>query len=250
MDPNQQQHVIYFASDFHLGVPSLEESRNREKKLVNWLSMAAEDATEIFLVGDLFDFWFEYKFTIPKGFVRFLGKIAEIVESGITVYIFTGNHDMWMFDYLEKETGVKILRSPQEFVYNEKQFFIGHGDGLGPGDYSYKLIKKIFSNPLCQWLFERVHPNLSFKIANYWSRKSRENDSQPTSFLQQKEWLVQYAKQLLKNKHYDFFIFGHRHLPVEYQISEKSKYINLGDWIKHNSYAKFEGGKIQLLEFN
>ena len=250
MDHNQQNHIIYFASDFHLGVPSFKESIKREKKLVNWLSMAAKDATEFFLVGDLFDFWFEYKYTIPKGYTRFLGKVADIVDSGIPVYVFTGNHDMWMFDYLEKEIGITIIRKPKNFTFNSKTFHIAHGDGLGPGDHSFKLIKKLFSNKLCQWLFARIHPNLSFKIANYWSKKSRENENQPTTFLEDKEWLVQYAKGLLKDQHYDFFIFGHRHLAVEHQISAKSKYINLGEWISSFTYAKFDGNTLELKKFN
>jgi len=249
LDNNQLNKTIYFASDFHLGVPSFEDSLSRERKLVSWLSMASKDATEIFLLGDLFDFWFEYKYTVPKGYTRFLGKIAEIVDAGIPIFVFTGNHDMWMFDYLEKEIGVSIIRKPTDFTFNNKTFHIAHGDGLGPGDHSYKLIKKIFSNNFCQWLFARIHPNLSFKIANYWSRKSREKESQPPKFLGDKEWLVQYSKEILKEKHYDFFIFGHRHLPIEHQLSESSKYINLGDWIRFYTYAKFEGENLSLETF-
>ena len=143
MDNNQLNKTIYFASDFHLGVPSFENSLSRERKLVSWLSMASKDATEIFLLGDLFDFWFEYKYTVPKGYTRFLGKIAEIVDAGIPIFVFTGNHDMWMFDYLEKGIGVSIIRKPTDFTFNNKTFHIAHGDGLGPGDHSYKLIKKI-----------------------------------------------------------------------------------------------------------
>ena len=144
MDHNKENKIIYFASDFHLGVPSAQESLKREKKLVAWLNMIAKDATDVFLMGDLFDFWFEYKFTIPKGFTRFLGKLAELSDQGIHIHIFTGNHDMWMFDYLEKELGVKIIRQPTDFIFNGKSFHIAHGDGLGPGDYMYKFI--IYSN--------------------------------------------------------------------------------------------------------
>ena len=250
MDHNKENKIIYFASDFHLGVPSAQESLKREKKLVAWLNMIAKDATDVFLLGDLFDFWFEYKFTIPKGFTRFLGKLAELSDQGIHIHIFTGNHDMWMFDYLEKELGVKIIRQPTDFIFNGKSFHIAHGDGLGPGDYMYKFIKKVFSNKFCQWLFARIHPNLSFRIANYWSNKSRENEGESPKFLgEQKEWLIQYSKELLLNNNYDFFVFGHRHLPIEHQLNTKSTYINLGDWIEFFTYAKFEGEDIALLTY-
>jgi len=164
---------IYFASDFHLGVPSYEKSLEREKLLVKWLDEIKKDAEEVYLMGDLFDFWFEYKHAAPKGFVRLLGKIAEITDSGIPVYLFTGNHDMWMFDYLPKEIGVKIYREPIEKKFGSKTFYLGHGDGLGPGDKGYKFIKKVFANKFCQWLFARLHPNLGIGMAHYWSRKSR-----------------------------------------------------------------------------
>jgi UDP-2,3-diacylglucosamine hydrolase len=164
---------IYFASDLHLGVPNKEKSLEREKRFVKWLDEIKSDASAIYLVGDVFDFWFEYKKAVPKGYVRLLGKLAEISDSGIDIHFFTGNHDMWVFDYLEKEINLKIYRKPQEITINGKSFFIGHGDGLGPHDKGYKFIKKIFSNKLCQWLFARVHPNLGISIAEYWSQKSR-----------------------------------------------------------------------------
>ena len=164
---------IYFASDLHLGVPNKEKSLEREKRFVKWLDEIKSDASAIYLVGDVFDFWFEYKKAVPKGYVRLLGKLAEISDSGIDIHFFTGNHDMWVFDYLEKEINLKIYREAHEITINGKSFLIGHGDGLGPHDKGYKFIKKIFSNKLCQWLFARVHPNLGISIAEYWSRKSR-----------------------------------------------------------------------------
>ena len=169
---------IYFASDFHLGTPNFEKSREREDKIIKWLNTIESNASEIYLVGDIFDFWFEYKYTVPKGNIRFLGKIANLIDSGIKVHIFTGNHDMWMFNYLEKEFNLIIHRKPIEKEINGKKFFIGHGDGLGPGDRKYKLIKKFFSNPICQWLFARIHPNLGFSIAQSWSKKSREKEKE------------------------------------------------------------------------
>ena len=243
---------IYFASDFHLGIPNNLQSNEREKVIVAWLDKVKTDAKEIYLVGDLFDFWFEYKYTVPKGCIRFLGKIAELVEHGIQFHLFTGNHDMWMFDYLEKEFGITINRKPITKEINDKIFLIGHGDGLGPGDKKYKLIKRFFANKFCQWLFARLHPNFGFSIAHYWSKNSREKEMLGNhDFLgENKEWLIIYANEILKKRHVDYFIFGHRHLPIEHQLNEKSTYINLGDWINHYTYGVFDGKKLTLENFD
>ena len=238
---------IYFASDLHLGVPNREKSLEREKLFVKWLDEIKKDATAIFLVGDVFDFWFEYKKAVPKGYVRLLGKLAEIRDAGIDIHFFTGNHDMWVFDYLEKEIDLKIYREPQEFIFNNKTFFIGHGDGLGPKDKGYKFLKKIFSNKLCQWLFARIHPNLGISIAEYWSKKSRiANGQKDETFHGDNEWLTQFCKETLKTKKVDYFIFGHRHLPLEIDLGQGSYYINLGEWVNYNSYAVFDGKKLEL----
>ncbi len=246
MKPNKK---IYFASDFHLGAPNHEQSLIREKLIVKWLDEIKADAEEIYLMGDMFDFWYEYRHTAPKGFIRFLGKLAEIVDSGIPITFFTGNHDMWMFDYLPKEIGVTIYREPTVKIFNGKKFFLGHGDGLGPGDHGYKFIKKVFSNKVCQWLFARIHPNFGMGMAHYWSHKSRasnggENEEKFVSI--DHEWLAIYAKEKLQKEHYDYFIFGHRHLPLNLQITDKSIYINLGEWLTYYSYAVFDGKEMQL----
>ena len=243
---------IYFASDFHLGTTNHEQSRKREDKIINWLNTIEKDASDIYLVGDIFDFWFEHKYTIAKGTIRFQGKIASLIDKGINIYFFTGNHDMWMFNYLEDEIGVRIYREPIEREINGKRFFIGHGDGLGPGDRKYKLIKRFFANPFCQWLFARIHPNLGFYIAHSWSNKSRKKDNTRDNFFmgEEKEFLIQFCKEELKTKNIDYFIFGHRHLPIDYKINNNCKYINLGDWIKYNTYAVFDGNEIELKEFS
>ncbi len=242
---------IYFASDFHLGTPDFKTSLLREKRIVKWLELVRQDAKEIYLMGDIFDFWFEYKYTAPKGFSRFLGTIANIVDSGIPIHFFIGNHDMWMFDYLEKELGVTIHRGTKLFEFSNKTFFLGHGDGLGPGDNKYKFLKKVFSNTFCQWLFERIHPNLSFFIANNWSRASRKKEKEPQIFLgEDKEWLISYCKRKLEeNDQIDYFIFGHRHLPIQHQISENCTYVNTGDWLNHYTYAVFDGEELKLKEY-
>ena len=242
---------IYFASDFHLGAPNYEESIVREKRIVKWLDEISIDAKEIYLVGDIFDFWFEYKHAIPKGFVRLQGKIAELTDKGIDIFVFRGNHDMWIFDYLPKELGVKMVEGNLIKTFNDKKFLIGHGDGLGPGDHGYKMIKKIFANKLCQWAFARLHPNFGMGIANYWSHKSRKiNAGYDEKFLgEENEWLAIFAKDYLNKEHIDYFIFGHRHLPLEIKLNEKSSYINLGEWINYNSYGVFDGEKLSLRYF-
>lgn len=246
----QLEKKIYFASDFHLGVPTYESSRAREKILVDWLDDIKHDAEEIFLVGDLFDFWFEYKHTAPKGYIRFLGKIAELTDAGIPVHFFTGNHDMWMFDYLPKEIGVELHRESITKEWNGKKFFIGHGDGLGPGDRFYKFLKLFFNSKICQWLFARIHPNLGMRIANLWSKKSRaSNIEKGEEFLgDEQEWLYIYCKEELKKQHFDYFIFGHRHLVLDLEIKgTQSRYLNLGEWATGNPhFASFDGESLTL----
>jgi len=240
---------IYFASDFHLGMPNLKESHQREKLIVKWLDEIRTDCTELYLMGDLFDFWFEYNAVAPKGYVRLLGKIAEYTDAGIPVHIFTGNHDMWMFDYLEEELGVTIHRENQIREYNGKAFYLGHGDGIGPGDYGYKCIKAVFANKVCQWLFARIHPNLAFTLANFWSGQSR-TDTRALKFVgEENEYQIIFAKEQLKKSHYDYFIFGHRHIPNDIALADSSRYINLGDWIINNTYAVFDGETMQLKKY-
>lgn len=242
---------IYFASDFHLGVPTYESSLEREKKVVRWLSSIKNDAEEIYLVGDVFDFWFEYKTAVPRGFVRLLGKIAELTDKGIPIHFFTGNHDMWTFDYLEKETGVTVYRNPIVREYNGKKFYIGHGDGLGPGEHSYKLLKRIFASKLCQWAFARLHPNFGIGIANLWSKQSRISNAgyDEKYHGDEKERLLIYCKEKCNESHIDYFIFGHRHLVLDKPVQENSRYINLGEWVTNSTYAEFNGTELSLKKF-
>lgn len=242
---------IYFASDNHLGAPTIEASRPREKKFIAWLDSIKHDAAAIFLVGDLFDFWFEYKTVVPKGFTRTLGKLAEISDSGIPIYFFVGNHDLWMNGYFKEELNIPVYYEPKEFTFNNKTFFIGHGDGLGPHDKGYKHMKKVFTNPFFKWVFRWVHPDIGVKIAQYLSVKNKliSGDDDAKFLGEDNEWLVQYSKEKLKNKHHDYFIFGHRHLPLEIQLNEHSKYINLGDWINYYTYGVFDGEHFELKSF-
>lgn len=242
---------IYFASDFHLGVPTPEISLERERRVVRWLDTIKKDAAEIFLVGDIFDFWYEYKYTIPKGTTRLLGKVAELTDAGIPVHFFVGNHDLWMKDYFAAELGVQVHHQPITREFNGKTFFIGHGDGLGPGDRSYKFLRKIFASKVCQWLFSRLHPNLAFYIAKRSSRRSRisTGDSDEKFLGQENEWLFLFSRDHLKTHKTDYFVFGHRHLPLDLDVDGKARYINLGEWINYNTYAVFDGRDISLLTF-
>jgi UDP-2,3-diacylglucosamine hydrolase len=242
---------IYFASDFHLGVPDEASSLEREKRIVRWLDEIKSDAQELFLVGDVFDFWFEYKMVAPRGFVRILGKLAELSDSGISIHYFTGNHDMWVFDYLPREIGLSLHRKEIVREFAGKKFFIGHGDGLGPGDSGYKFLKWVYSRPLNQWLFARIHPNLALRFAHYWSKKSRIANGSKDELYQgeDKEWLVIFAKEKLSTEHFDFFIFGHRHFPLDLKIGSDSRYINLGEWVNYNTYGVFDGKEFELKTF-
>jgi UDP-2,3-diacylglucosamine hydrolase len=243
---------IYFLSDFHLGAPDAKSSLIREKKIISFLDEIKDKAEQIFILGDLFDFWFEYKTVVPKGYVRILGKLAEITDSGIPIHFFVGNHDMWMKDYFQKELNIQVYFEPFAFNLNGKDMLIGHGDGLGPGDHGYKTIKKLFRNPIAQTLFGCIPPFFGIGIANFFSRKSRAQTGKLDEVFEgeEKEWLVTYCKEILQKKHYDFFIFGHRHLPLDIKLNTESRYINLGDWIKYNSYAIFDGNTIELKYYN
>lgn len=243
---------IYFLSDFHLGAPNYASSLERERKILSALQQMEADAAEIFIVGDMFDFWFEYKDVVPKGYVRLLGKLADLSDKGIKISFFLGNHDMWMRDYLQQEMNITVYSEPQTFEWNNKQFYIAHGDGLGPGDHGYKFLKKIFRNPLCKMAFGALHPRLGIGLANYFSRKSRAKTGNADSIWlgSDKEWLVIYSKELIEKQPFDYLIYGHRHYPIDIALKPNSRYINLGDWIQSFTYASFDGNEVTLKQFS
>ncbi|MER3464070.1 MAG: UDP-2,3-diacylglucosamine hydrolase [Chitinophagaceae bacterium] len=242
---------IYFLSDFHLGAPNAEKSLQREKLIVQFLEEIRKNAAIIFIVGDLFDFWYEYRTVVPRGYTRLLGKLAELTDAGIVIHFFVGNHDMWMKDYFQKEFNIPVYFEAQNFVFNNCSFHIAHGDGLGPGDHGYKRLKKIFRNPVCQWLFGILPPAIGMGIANYFSQKSRaKTGTIEEVFLgEDKEWLIIYSKEKMQTQKFNFFVFGHRHLPIDFRLSNDSRYINLGDWITFYTYAVFDGSELQLLSY-
>ncbi len=238
---------LYFASDFHLGAISPEKSREREDRIVRWLDYIGQDAAELYLLGDIFDFWFEYATVVPKGYIRFLGKLASLADSGVKITLFKGNHDMWMFGYLTDELGATIISNELVMERSGKTFYLHHGDGLGPGDKKYKVLKRFFRSKACQWLFARIHPNLGVGIANRWSRSSRLANGPHEKFIsEEKEWLAIHSRNILQKQPIDYFIYGHRHLPLDITIPPGSRYINLGEWINYNTYAVFDGEQLEL----
>jgi len=244
---------IYFASDFHFGIPDHDKSLKREELFVKWLNEAKEDASEIYLMGDLFDFWFEYKTAVPKGYIRLLGKLAEITDAGIIVHLFRGNHDMWAFNYLTEEVNIQMHREPEIVKFGDKVFYLAHGDGLGPGDQGYKLIKKIFQNRINQWLFRLLHPDFGIKLALFWSRRSRyasevkEAADEEYNLNKIKERLIIHSKEIINNNpDINWLVYGHYHLPFDESLTNHSRIIVLGDWLTHFSYAVFDGENLEI----
>jgi UDP-2,3-diacylglucosamine hydrolase len=248
----KKEKKIYFASDFHLGGGGFEQSKIRERLIIKWLDQIKGDAQQIYLVGDIFDLWFEYDEVVPKGFVRFLGKLAELTDSGIEIILFGGNHDLWQKDYFEKEIGLKYFRKPQSFTINNQSFFVAHGDGLADNTFRYKMLHFLFESKICNWLFRKVMPThwglkLGYAWAN-WSWKNVDKDKKRNDL----EWdkkLVDYTRILNKTNPHNYFIFGHWHFLNDVSLSTSSRYINLGDWIVYNSYAVFDGEKLSLETF-
>ncbi len=243
---------VYFASDFHLGLSasSIEKEQVRERKIISWLNSIEHETQALFLVGDIFDFWFEYNHAVPKGHIRFLGKIASMIDKGIDVYFFTGNHDLWMFKYLKSELGITVFHDPIELKINNTNIYVGHGDGLGPGDNLYKLLKKIFTLRIAQWLFKWLHPDIGIGFAKRWSKNSRLNKSvNDEIFLGEKEHLLQFCKSVEAEKHHDYYVFGHRHLPLDIEINGTSRYFNLGEWVASYTYGVYDGQSFQLKKY-
>lgn len=238
---------IYFASDFHLGLTAGSEPVEREKKIVRWLNEIAHDAGEIYLLGDIFDFWWEYKYVVPRGFTRFLGTIASITDSGIPVHFFTGNHDMWVSDYLSGECGMTIHTGPLTTSFNGKTFHLAHGEGLGSNDAGYKILLSIFRNKPMRRLYSALHPSIGISIGHRWSLNSRLGKGIKLDFLgEEKEALIRYSKSILGNNNVDYFIYGHRHLAMTYKLQQGPEIIFLGDWVQNCSFAEWNGKELTL----
>lgn len=246
----EPQKKLFFASDFHLGAPSDQLSKDREKKIINWIDSIESEMCELLLVGDIFDFWFEYKKVVPKGYVRFLGKIAALVDQGIPVHFFVGNHDLWMKDYFMQELGVHIHHNQLQIQCAGKKILVGHGDGFGPGDKSYKFLKKVFQNRLANWSFQWLHPNIGVGLAQKWSSNSRlQHDKDPDPDKGEQEPILIHCKSIEENDHHDYYVYGHRHLTSFIPINSRSTYVNLGEWVNEAPYAIFDGDEMRLEQF-
>ena len=241
---------IYFVSDIHLGAPALNNNREREILFANWLDKIKDDVTQLYLVGDIFDFWFEYKKVVPRGFTRILGRIADLADSGVEIHFLAGNHDLWAFDYFEEELGITVHRSSIIKEINGYKFFISHGDGIDATDKGYILMRKIFTNNFLHWIFSRLHPNFALYIAHKWSKKSRlAKINIDEKFDINNEGMYKFAEKFLQKEPVNYFVFGHRHVVLDTKIGENSRFILLGDWIKNFSYAVFEGDNFEIKKF-
>lgn len=246
-----EQHRIYFASDLHLGMQPAHKSLQREKLFVKWLEEIRDDASELWLLGDVFDYWFEYKKVVPRGFTRLLGALASLSDAGVEIHMIPGNHDIWIFDYLPGEINLKVHQKPTYRVWNNHRFLLGHGDGLHPGDWKYRMLQRIFKSRLAQWFYARIHPNGSMAFAHWWSKKSRKKHGALGTFRgADSEHQVQFArKELEKSPDIEFFVFGHRHIPYDIRIAENCRVICLGDWIGNFTYGVFDGNEFRLNKF-
>ncbi|MDR1729333.1 MAG: UDP-2,3-diacylglucosamine diphosphatase [Prevotellaceae bacterium] len=248
----EKRKKIYFASDTHFGLDLKEDPIESEKRFVRWLDRIKNETAALYLLGDIFDYWFEYKSVVPKGHTRVLGKLAEFTDNGIPVYIFTGNHDIWMFDYLPKEIGATIITEPIEVEVNGKRFYLAHGDGLEDPDRVFGFIRSLFRNKFCQWLYKMVHPDLTTPFGYAWSRRNRRkkiNAKTAVYMGEENEYLVRFAKNYVQNHDIDYFIFGHRHIMLDLMIRKETRVVILGDWIDHFSFAVFDGSELFLEQY-
>ena len=244
---------VYFVADLHLGADVLEHPKTTEKRFVRWLDTIRDEARSIYLLGDIFDFWFEYKKTVPRGFTRFLGKMAELQDAGTEIHFFTGNHDIWMFDYFQQELGVAVHTQPLRTTINGKIFYLAHGDGLGNSSRQFRFIRFLFHNRICQFLFARFPSRWGIGFAHWWSQRSKKKDlARPDEYKgEENEYLVLYAKkQIQEDPYIDYFIFGHRHILLDWMLNRKTRIMIVGDWMQHFSYAVFDGKELRLEQHN
>ncbi len=237
----------------HFGAPDPDRSRERERHFVKWLDSIADEAAELYLLGDLFDFWFEYGRAVPKGYIRFLGALAKLADAGVKIHVFAGNHDLWYRDYLVEELGATINRDPVTRELFGHKFYFAHGDGLGPGDSGYKFMKRVFTHPVSKWLFGLLHPDLGIRLALWLSSLSGDHNygaSHLVGKFTEAEWIFQHANHVIAQQpDINFFVFGHRHVLVRQKMESGAEFIILGDWIQYFSYLEVSESGIELRSF-
>ena len=243
---------IYFASDAHLGLTVYEDRFTAEKRLIRWMDSIKPTCKALYFVGDMFDYWFEYKYVIPKGFVRFIGKMAEFIDDGIPVYLYTGNHDVWMFGYFQKEIGATVYTQETILDLDGKKFYVAHGDGLGDPSLSFRFMRGFFRNKFCQFLYKWIHPDLTMPFGLTWShfnRKKKQGNEAESYLGEEREYLVQFAKKYSETHDIDFYVFGHRHIALDLNIGQEKKVVILGDWITNFTYAVWDGEQLELKKY-
>lgn len=243
-----QRNTTYFISDLHLGASYLD-TRQSEQKVIDWLNSIKSSAKRLILLGDILDYWYEYRHVVPRGYIRFFGKLAELSDSGIEIHWFTGNHDIWIFDYLPAELGITLHRTNEVFDIDGHSFFLSHGDEVGERKWSFRFIQWLFRNKVAQWCYSWIHPDLTMILAHKWSSSSRKKNNQKGEkhFRGEKhEPLVRFAKEYIKNNNVEYLIFGHRHILLDLMLTRNNRMVILGDWIKHFSYASFDGENLWI----
>lgn len=237
----------YFLSDFHLGARYFEEPRETERRVVDFLDSIKGDAKEVYLLGDILDYWFEYRYVVPRGFMRFFGKIAELTDLGVKVYWFIGNHDIWIFDYLPNELGVEVIDGEVTKEIDGKVFFLAHGDGVGKQPRSFRMLRSLFRNRFCQKLYSAIHPRWTIPFALSWSNSSRKGDDEYPEYKgEENEFLEIFANDYLKSHKVDYFVFGHRHIMLDKKLQGGATLVVLGDWLHYCSYAVWDGNNLAL----
>ena len=243
-----QRNTTYFISDLHLGASYLD-TRQSEQKVIDWLNSIKSSAKRLIFLGDILDYWYEYRHVVPRGYIRFFGKLAELSDSGIEIHWFTGNHDIWIFDYLPAELGITLHRTNEVFDIDGHSFFLSHGDEVGERKWSFRFIQWLFRNKVAQWCYSWIHPDLTMILAHKWSSSSRKKNNQKGEkhFRGEKyEPLVRFAKEYIKNNNVEYLIFGHRHILLDLMLTRNNRMVILGDWIKHFSYASFDGENLWI----
>ena len=247
--------MVYFISDAHLGCRAIEHQRTQQRRLTRFLDQIKDKAEAVYMLGDMFDFWFEYRQVVPRGFTRFLGKVSELTDSGVEVHWFVGKHDMWMTDYLECECGVTIHREPCLVEIYGKEFYLSHGHhvDIAPGDWRTRLMFRMFESTFVRRMATLIHPDLFVDFGLNWARHSRmrhmAQGEEPYKG-EHDERMVTFAKQYLAtHPSVNYFLFGHRHIELDLMLTHECRLLILGEWYSHFTYVSFDGSTLVMNDY-